>query len=102
MVWSCHWHGVSGVLEEVRKEAIREFSVMGPVEAGKRYTALRKTGGSEEWGWSLAPMNVFAPDGSMNWEGKVMWAKDPNVSMAQPPTEAWYEVKGDLLCLVLE
>ncbi len=74
MVWSCHWHGVSGVLEEVRKEAIREFSVMGPVEAGKRCTALRKTGGSEEWGWSLA----------------------------QPPTEAWYEVKGDLLCLVLE
>ena len=88
-------------MEEVRKEAMRECSVMGPVEAGKRYTALRKTGGSEEWGWSLAPMNVFAPDGSMNWEGKVMWAKDPNVSMAQPPTEAWYEVKGDLLFLFL-
>ena len=66
------------------------FSVEGPLDGGKRYIALRNTGGSAECGWILAPMNVPAPEGSVNGVGNVIWARDPKVRIAQPPTVAWY------------
>lgn len=48
MVESCHLLGVLFCLVSFRYCAIRELRVDGPVEGGKRYMALRKTGGSVE------------------------------------------------------
>ena len=63
---------------------------------------MRKIGGREECGTIFAPINELAPDGSMNLEGKVMWARDPKVRIAQPPTEAWNVVRGVLPDLCVE
>ena len=46
--------------------------MFGPWDGGKRYMALRKSGGTEEQYCIFAPMNELAPDGSENVEGKVM------------------------------
>ena len=67
---------------------MRELSVAGPRDGGKRYSALRKIGGRAECVWILAPIKVPAPEGSLNCEGNVIWARDPNVMIAQPPTVA--------------
>ena len=95
-------HGERVELESRRYEWMRVWRVVGPVEAGKRYMALRKTGGREECGTIFAPINELAPDGSINSEGKVMWARDPKVRMAHPPTEAWNVVRGVLPDLRVE
>ena len=95
-------HGGRVELEARRYEWMRVWRVVGPVEAGKRYTALRKTGGREECGTIFAPINEFAPEGSINLEGKVMWASEPKVRMAHPPTEAWNVVRGALPDLRVE
>ena len=71
-VESCHVHGERVELEARKYERMRVCRVVGPVEAGKRYTALRKTGGREECGTIFAPINELAPEGSINLEGKVM------------------------------
>ena len=57
IVMCCHVHGERVDLEALRYERMRECRVVGPVEAGKRYTAFRKTGGREECGTIFAPMN---------------------------------------------
>ena len=72
MVECCHVHGERVDLVVLRYERMRECNVVGPVDAGKRYMALRKTGGREECGTIFAPINEFVPEGSMNFEGKVM------------------------------
>ena len=47
-------------------------SVVGPGDGGNRYIAFKKIGGCEELYCILAPMKVFAPDGSKNVVGKVI------------------------------
>ena len=39
-------------------------------------------------------MNVPAPEGSMNGVGNVIWAREPKVMIAHPPTVAWYLYEG--------
>ena len=64
-------------------------NVVGPGDGGKRYIAFRNIGGCEEWYCNFAPINVFAPDGSVKVVGNVMWANEPKVKIAHPPTVAW-------------
>ena len=64
-------------------------SVVGPGDGGNRYIAFKKIGGCDEWYCILAPMKVFAPDGSMKVVGKVICDREPKLSIAHPPTVAW-------------